>query len=185
MRVTVAVVIPTYNRAHCVSEAIESVLAQTVPADEVIVVDDGSTDTTPEVLAGFGDRIIVIRQPNRGVSAARNAGIARATSEWITFLDSDDVWYPNRVFVLHRDVVKSECGVHVANFEVTGEGYHRNVFQLNKLAAPEGSAITYSDGVAVSRRVFMPMSLAVRRDLLIDARGFDEEISFAEDLDLA
>ncbi len=86
MNPTVAVIIPTFNRAHCVGEAIQSVLDQTVPADEIIVIDDGSTDNTAEVLAGFGDRITVIRQPNAGVSAARNAGIARATSEWIAFL---------------------------------------------------------------------------------------------------
>ena len=79
-------IIPTYNRAHCVGEAIQSVLDQTVPADEIIVIDDGSTDTTPEVLAGFGDRITVIRQPNAGVSAARNAGIAKTTSPDIFYM---------------------------------------------------------------------------------------------------
>jgi len=64
----VAVIIPTYNRAHCVGEAIQSVLTQTVPADEIIIMDDRSTDNTTEVLAAFSDRITVIRQPNGGVS---------------------------------------------------------------------------------------------------------------------
>lgn len=92
-----SVIIPTYNRGLCVTEAIDSVLGQTLGDFEVIVVDDGSTDDTQVRLAVYGDRIRVIRQVNAGVSAARNAGMAAANGEWIGFLDSDDTWMPEKL----------------------------------------------------------------------------------------
>ena len=93
----ISVVIAVYNGGSTIRRAIESVLAQTYPAHEVIVVDDGSTDDTAEVIAEFGDRIRYFRQPNAGVSAARNAGAAAATGEWLAFLDADDWYYPDRL----------------------------------------------------------------------------------------
>jgi len=89
----VSVIIPTYNRASMVGDAIESALVQTHPASEVIVVDDGSTDDTERVVRAFGDRVRYVRQENRGVSAARNAGMGVAKGELFAFLDSDDLWY--------------------------------------------------------------------------------------------
>ena len=94
---TVSVVMAAYNYAPYISEAIESVLAQTRPPLDVIVVDDGSTDATPEVLAAFGDRIRVLRQTNQGASAARNRGIEAARGEYIAFIDADDVWKPRKL----------------------------------------------------------------------------------------
>jgi glycosyltransferase involved in cell wall biosynthesis len=91
----VSVIIPTYNRARFVAEAVASTLAQTWPPNEVIVVDDGSTDDTQHVLAQFGPPVVVVRQPNRGVSAARNRGMEIASSEVILFLDSDDLLLPH------------------------------------------------------------------------------------------
>src|SRR5690242_13806787 len=93
----ISVVIPTFNRARCVANAVDSVLVQTFKDCEVIVVDDGSTDATAEVLKGYGNRVRVIQQSNRGVSAARNAGIRSARGEWIAFLDSDDIWNPDKL----------------------------------------------------------------------------------------
>jgi len=87
-----SVVIPTYNRAAYLSEAIESALAQSRPPLEVIVVDDGSTDQTAETVRRFGDRIRYLRQANAGVAAARNTGIAAARGELVALLDSDDAW---------------------------------------------------------------------------------------------
>src|SRR5215831_13870333 len=89
-----SVIIPTYNRATCVGRAIESVLRQTFQDYELIVVDDGSTDKTAEVVRQYGERIVFVSQPNRGVSAARNAGVSRAAGDWVAFLDSDDEWLP-------------------------------------------------------------------------------------------
>ena len=93
----ISVVIPVFNRANCVGNSVESVLAQTFKNFEVIVVDDGSTDNTAEVLACFGNRIRLIRQENRGVATARNAGIRAAQGNWIAFLDSDDQWRFNKL----------------------------------------------------------------------------------------
>ena len=95
MRVTAA--ITTYNRAPFLNGALESVFAQTRPPDEVLVVDDGSTDDTTAVLAEYGDRIRVVRQENGGRSAARNRAVAEARSELLSFLDSDDRWLPNKL----------------------------------------------------------------------------------------
>ncbi len=94
----VSVVIPTYNRGHTVCEAIESVLAQTFGDFEVIVVDDGSADDSAEKIAAIRDsRVRYIRQSNAGVSAARNRGVAEARGEIISFLDSDDLWKPEKL----------------------------------------------------------------------------------------
>jgi glycosyltransferase involved in cell wall biosynthesis len=94
---SVSVIVPVFNGASFVARAIESALGQTLPAFEVIVVDDGSTDSTPEVLNSFGDQIEVVRQENRGVASARNTGRARATGELLAFLDADDEWEPEKL----------------------------------------------------------------------------------------
>jgi glycosyltransferase involved in cell wall biosynthesis len=96
MRPIVSVVLPTYNRAYVLWRAIQSVLAQTERRWELIVVDDGSTDCTQRMLEEFRDtRITAIRTPNLGPSAARNAGVERASGEYVAYLDSDNVWHTN------------------------------------------------------------------------------------------
>ena len=89
---SVSVVIPTLNHGRYIRRAIDSVLAQTKAPDEVVVVDDGSTDDTEEVLASYGNAIQYVYQDNQGVSAARNTGIRLSTSNWVAFLDADDDW---------------------------------------------------------------------------------------------
>jgi glycosyltransferase involved in cell wall biosynthesis len=92
----VSVIIPTYNRGWIVQEAVDSVLAQDFSDYELIVVDDGSDDNTPEILKAYGRQITILHQPNKGVSAARNRGIAAAAGRFIAFLDSDDLWLPKK-----------------------------------------------------------------------------------------
>lgn len=103
----ISVVIPAYNAEMHIARAIDSVLAQTRPADEIIVIDDGSTDGTAEVVLSYGDKVIFIQQQNAGVSVARNTGIERATGGWIAFLDADDEWLPEKLNLqsehLHRN----------------------------------------------------------------------------------
>ena len=91
---TVSVIIPAYNQAKFVGDAIRSAFAQTSRDLKVIVVNDGSTDNTTEVLESFGDQIRVISQDNAGLSAARNAGLRHASGTYVALLDADDAWYP-------------------------------------------------------------------------------------------
>jgi glycosyltransferase involved in cell wall biosynthesis len=93
----ISVIIPSFNRAWTLAHAIDSVLAQTVAPKEIIVVDDGSTDHTSEVLAAYGDSIRVLVQPNKGVSSARNVGIRHSAGEFVALLDSDDQWKPEKL----------------------------------------------------------------------------------------
>jgi glycosyltransferase involved in cell wall biosynthesis len=111
-RPQISVVIPAYNAAGTVGEAVESILSQSVPAAQVIVVDDGSTDGTAGVLATYGDAIVVIRQNNRGLAGARTSGQAAATGEFIAWLDADDVALPNRLEV-QVAVMRAETAVVV------------------------------------------------------------------------
>ena len=92
-----SVIIPAFNSAATLTRAIESVRAQTWPAHEIIVVDDGSTDSTASVAESFGDAVKLLRQPNRGVAAARNAGARVAGGDWLAFLDADDWYHPDRL----------------------------------------------------------------------------------------
>jgi len=93
----ISVVIPTYNYARYVTQAVDSVLAQTYPAGEIVVVDDGSTDNTRERLQPYWARIHYVYQANQGLSAARNAGIRVARGDVIALLDSDDLWHPRKL----------------------------------------------------------------------------------------
>jgi glycosyltransferase involved in cell wall biosynthesis len=100
----VSVVIPSYNRAHLIGRTLTSVFAQTQPAAEVIVVDDGSDDCTKQVVGAFGEKVKYVRIENAGVTVARNAGAGVATGEWLAFLDSDDLWAPDRLQRHHQFV---------------------------------------------------------------------------------
>ncbi|HEY0656892.1 MAG TPA: glycosyltransferase family A protein, partial [Pyrinomonadaceae bacterium] len=93
----VSVIIPNYNYAKYIAETIDSVLAQTYPNLEVIVVDDGSKDDSLKILRSYGDKITVIEQKNQGVARARNIGTAYSNGEYIAFLDADDVWLPEKL----------------------------------------------------------------------------------------
>lgn len=110
MAATVSVVIPCHNAAPYLRETFRSIAAQTVPVDEVVFVDDGSTDGSAEVARSAGVPVVIVEQPNRGVGAARNEGIRRASGDLIALLDADDVWHPDKIrkqveyFDRHGDV---------------------------------------------------------------------------------
>ncbi|MCA9032230.1 MAG: glycosyltransferase [Planctomycetaceae bacterium] len=129
----VSVIVPTYNRAAYIAEAVESALGQTYPHVEVVIVDDGSVDNTSEILAQLSQRdsrVRCFRQENAGVSAARNKAIQKAQGDFIAFLDSDDVWHPWKIELqLSLFALKPELGMVWTDMDAmrpNGEVFHKN-----------------------------------------------------------
>ena len=106
----ISIAIPAYNSEACLRETLESALAQTHPAHEIIVVDDGSKDRTEEIALSFGSRIRYIKQQNQGIAGARNTAIREATGDWIAFLDHDDLILPNK---LEKQLAVIEANPHL------------------------------------------------------------------------
>jgi glycosyltransferase involved in cell wall biosynthesis len=123
----VSVIIPAYNGSPFIRQAIQSVLDQTYPHAEIIVVDDGSTDDTPQLVGAFGPRVTLIRQHNQGVAAARNAGLRAARGEFAAFLDQDDWWRPEKlaqqVTCFAADPDLGLVHTNVAHFDDTTSSY--------------------------------------------------------------
>jgi glycosyltransferase involved in cell wall biosynthesis len=179
---TVAVIIPTYNYGRFLAEAIESVLAQTLVPAEIVVVDDGSTDGTAEIVAKFGDRVWYVRQENAGVCAARNRGAAESSGEFIAFLDADDSWEPEKLekqlekFAEDAEIGLVHCGMREFDSE-TGETVQFYVEGgegelWRELVLWEGPAVNVS-GSAVM----------VRRRAFEEVGKFDTAIKVGEDWD--
>lgn len=174
----VSVIIPTYNRCEFVREALASVLAQSFTDFEVIVVDDGSDDETAEAVQEFSD-VRYVWQQNRGVSAARNFGVSQSSGGLIAFLDSDDVWQPQklkqqaRFFTQHPE----------AQICQTEEIWLRNGVRVNPHAKhhkPDGDIFARS----LELCLVSPSAVMMRRELFERQGGFDEELPACEDYDL-
>jgi glycosyltransferase involved in cell wall biosynthesis len=174
--ILVSAVIPTYNYGAFVEEAVESALGQTHRRMEVIVVDDGSTDDTAERLARYGDRIRVVWQENRGLSAARNRGIREARGEWVALLDSDDVW--------HRDKTRVQLRAlgQYPDVRLIGSTFVKELSQ-GDLADPRGIVALGVEDL-VGRTRFGPSSAMIRRDCLDEVGYFDESLRSVEDRDM-
>jgi len=180
--VLVSVVMPAYNVAWCVGRAIDSALAQDFREREVVVVDDGSTDDTAQVLAAYGDAIRVLRQENRGMSAARNAGIRAARGSYVAFLDSDDWWLPGK---LSRQVElmqsRPEIGFCSTAAKVEDpEGRLLNLWPCRR-ASTDILEMLFAENAAIAGGC----SAVVVRKSLLDRTGlFDESLKGFEDPDL-
>ena len=174
-----SVVVPAYNRAWCLAEALDSVLAQDVAGVELIVVDDGSTDGTAQMLAGYGEAIRVLRQENRGVSAARNAGIAAAQAELLAFLDSDDVWLPGKL----RAQVDFFAARPEALICQTEELWVKNGRRVNpgRRHRKRGGMIFEA---SLELCLVSPSAVMIRRELFERVGRFDEGLPACEDYDL-
>lgn len=175
----VTVVIPSYNCARYLPEAIDSVLAQTYRSIEIIVVDDGSTDNTAEVVAKYGDKIIYIKQENRGLSAARNTGILLSRGKYLVFLDSDDLLLPDMVEVMVRALEEHpECGAAYGGHLIIDEDGSRQ--SESELTKPSGRLFEtlMADGL------MQVASVMVRRDALSLSGIFDPMLRQIEDRDL-
>ena len=174
----VSVVIPTYNRYTLLKRAINSLLSQTYPVDEIIVVDDGSTDNTKDIQKDFPE-IIYIYQENRGVSTARNVGIQRAKNEWIAFLDSDDEW--------HQEKLQKQVAFHQKNSNIlmsyTAEKWVRDgkVVKIPKKYKKVGKDAFLEN---LSYCNIAPSSVMLHNSLLERVGLFDERLEVCEDYDL-
>lgn len=177
MPVAVSVVIPAYNVAATIGQAVDSALAQDFPDKEIIVVNDGSTDSTGEVLRSYGDRIRVIEQDNRGQSGACNVAIGAAQGEYLAFLDSDDYWLPGRIAkTLNAMMPNTAAGLALCDFSLAD----RDTGRILGFARP-GRAPT-RESIFDSWPVMTRTAVTMRRDLALDCGGFPEGIGWGEDV---
>jgi glycosyltransferase involved in cell wall biosynthesis len=175
----VSVIIPTYNRGWILKEAIDSVLAQTFNEYELIVVDDGSEDNTAEILSGYNNKIQIIRQPNQGVSAARNRGMVSSSGRFIALLDSDDLWLPEKLneqlsfFRNHPDVMICQ----------TEEIWIRNGKRVNPCKHHKKlSGMIFEPSLSLC--LVSPSAVMFKRELIDMVGLFDENLPACEDYDL-
>lgn len=177
-RVSFSVIVPVYNAASLVGDALASILAQTRQPDQIVVSDDGSTDDLANALAPFEDRIRIVTGSNAGPSAARNRAIAAATSEFVVTLDADDAFLPTRLERLGElaetrpdlDILATDAYLDV------GEPEPRRFNALTPFA-------TGDQRTAIMRRCFV-VCPAVRRSRLVALGGFDESLRIGEDWEL-
>lgn len=181
-QIGVSTIIPTWNRRDLVTRAIDCALEQTDDGDEVIVVDDGSTDGTSEALAArYGTRIRYRHQANAGVSAARNAGMAMARGRYIALLDSDDLWLPGKTarqrqwLDAHPDYGMVLCDV----VRVDPDGTPYDTFVRREVLREDGWALHW----LLANPSLVPASAMFRREVFEATGGFDTSLRTAEDID--
>jgi glycosyltransferase involved in cell wall biosynthesis len=173
----ISAIIPTYNYARYVTRAVDSALHQTYPLAEVIVVDDGSTDNTREVLSAYGDRIRYVYQENRGLAGARNTGIRNARSPWVAYLDSDDTWFPEKI---ERQVKVVEADPAVELVYTSLRICYTDGRTEDAIANPPDQLwprFRWANSIT-------PSTVMMRRDLALKAGGFDESLRYCEDWEM-
>lgn len=182
----VSVVIPLYNKQQYIKRAIDSVLAQTYSDFELLIVDDGSTDDSVSVVKSFADsRIRLIRQENKGVSAARNRGIAESDTEWIAFLDADDAWesgFLEKVMSLKE--AYPECSVCATAYKHIDRNGNSRELILHGIpfTSSNGLLSNYFEVAAHSNPPFCSISVMIRKSSLLAIGGFPIGIKAGEDL---
>jgi glycosyltransferase involved in cell wall biosynthesis len=183
---SVAAVIPLYNGGQYIEAALRSVVAQTVLPDEIIVVNDGSTDDGPAIVAKFAEMrpITILTKPNGGQSSARNMGVAHARSDLIAFLDQDDIWYPLHIAELSRPFEHDErAGVVYSNLDEindAGEVLRAAVHMQSRSKHPKPDLV---ECLRTDMEI-LPTAAIVRRSAIDAVGGFDERLSGYEDDDL-
>ena len=176
----ITVVIVNYNYGRYLGKCLDSVFAQTYRNIEVIVVDDGSTDNSLEVLQPYSERILLVQQGNKGVSAARNVGLAKSRGQWIAFLDSDDTWRPEKLQEQSNYFQDPAVGMVFCGLEFTDDsgrrlGYTRPLLSGDFLL----QLVTFT-----SPAIGGGSTAIVRSECLRRLGVFDEQLSTAADLDM-
>ena len=181
----ISVVIPLYNKKESIAHTLECVLKQTYQNFEVVVVDDGSTDGSAEIVEGVADeRIRLIRQENGGVSAARNRGIKEAKSEYVAFLDADDEWKPEHLDTLVGLIEKyPQCGAYSTNYEFKqGEKVKPTILNKIPFDGEEGVLSNYFEVASCSHPPVCSITICIKKSLLDEIGGFPIGIKSGEDL---
>jgi glycosyltransferase involved in cell wall biosynthesis len=179
--VKVSVIIPTFNRSHTVKDAVESVLAQTYSNFELIVIDDGSSDNTKDVLADYisNNQIRYLYQDNQGVSKARNVAVANSDGEWLSFLDSDDRWLPNKL-EKQIELLKAQPDKKLVHGE---EIWIRRGKRVNpRLKHQKSGGDIFSRSLELC--LISPSAVMLSRELFDEMGGFREDFVVCEDYDL-
>ncbi len=174
-----SVVIPSHNRMERLREAVRSVLSQTFRDFECVVVDDGSTDGTVAMAEELRGPVRFIRQENRGVSAARNRGILSSRAPYLAFLDSDDLWLPDKLEA-HRAYLKMNPSMRIHQSDETWVRKGRRVNPREKHIKPEGDIFLPSLRLCL----VSPSAVVIERGLLEEVGLFDERLPVCEDYDL-
>lgn len=176
---TVSVIMATYNQAGWIRKTVESVLAQTYQDFEIIVIDDGSTDNTRQIIleAISSDKIKYYYQKNCGAAGARNAGLRSAAGEYVIFLDSDDLLHPEYLEHQTETMRSTNSGMAVCDFNFL---YWDGTKKANKIVLAENDQLFQF----LVRNKFPPVALLIKRQNILDIGGFDEAISSCEDYDL-
>lgn len=191
-----SVIIAVYNGAATLARAIDSVLAQTYPPLEIIIVDDGSTDDTAAIARRYGEPVRYLHQDNAGVSVARNAGVRLAQGEWLAFLDADD-WYYSERLRWHADWIRSDPALDflTGDFEyrrsdggLIGRSMEKTTVgqALLKLADGGSEVVMEGDllGLFVEQHFGDTHTLSMRRDTFLELGGYPEGIAVCEDVNL-
>jgi glycosyltransferase involved in cell wall biosynthesis len=179
----VTVILPAYNAAQYISETIDSVLNQSYQNFELLVIDDGSTDNTADLVRAYvqqDSRVQIISQPNQGVSAARNHGIDRAVGEFLAFLDADDLWVPDKLEAHVRHLCSDDrLGMSFARIEYIDSESKRTGQKSNLRLKNIQPQHFYQDNLACT-----PSNVVIRRVVLQEIGGFDSDLSGLADIDL-
>lgn len=175
---TISVVIPVFNRANVIRRALDSVLAQTLPPHEIIVVDDGSTDGTADIVAAHYPSVTLIRQTNQGQPVARNVGIARATGDLIALLDSDDCWLPEKLRL------QAEVFTQNPQLGLVATQKYKNLAKKPVIEKSTPKLHYYRFNAFLKRTWLHPSSVMIPRRVIAETGGFDPALSAAEDWDM-
>ena len=175
----ISAIIPTFNRAHLLPRAVDSILSQTLPPHSVIIVDDGSTDSTEKLIKKNYPEIKYLKQDNLGVSAARNAGITATSCEWLAFLDSDDEWLPEKL-ARQMEVLNLAPAMKICHSD---EIWIRNGKRVNPLKKHSKSG-GWMFKKALPICCISPSSAMIHRSVFDNVGLFEESLPACEDYDL-
>ena len=178
---SISVVIPAFNASKYIVETIRSVLRQTLPADEVLVIDDGSTDNTGAIAVGFGPPVRVIRIPNSKLPAARNRGVKEAKGEWIAFVDADDLWADNKLERQMHELSRHPEADLCYTGRVLLAGNPDSVELCDIIKVPPAATIAHE---LLDVNQFPPSCVVIRRSTFLAVGGHDTGFPYVEDWDL-